>query len=165
MTFSESEPIVIKIDEEMEKKVQIKKILVPIDGSNYSIDAARYAIELAKLQKAEINFIHIIEPLPYGVDYLGPTFDQYSKDVTNQVQSWFSKIRSLAKSNGLEDIKTEVFSEKRSITNTIIDYAQDESIDLIVMGTKGRTGFKRLLLGSIADGVAQHAHCPVLLVR
>jgi nucleotide-binding universal stress UspA family protein len=52
-----------------------------------------------------------------------------------------------------------------SVIGSIIDYATNENVDLIVIGTKGRTGLKRYFLGSVANGVVQHAHCPVLLVR
>lgn len=62
-------------------------------------------------------------------------------------------------------MRTDIFTDVESITGAIIDYASDKSIDLVIIGTKGRTGLKRLLLGSVAQGVVQHAHCPVLLVR
>ena len=62
-------------------------------------------------------------------------------------------------------MRTDIFTDVESITGAIIDYASDKSIDLVIVGTKGRTGLKRLLLGSVAQGVVQHAHCPVLLVR
>ncbi len=62
-------------------------------------------------------------------------------------------------------IKTDVFRDVESIVDAIINYASHNSMDLIIMGTKGRTGIARFLLGSVANGVVQHAHCPVLLVR
>jgi nucleotide-binding universal stress UspA family protein len=71
----------------------------------------------------------------------------------------------MAKRNGINDVRTDIFTDVESITGAIIDYASDKSIDLVIIGTKGRTGLKRLLLGSVAQGVVQHAHCPVLLVR
>ena len=71
----------------------------------------------------------------------------------------------MAKRNGINDVRTDIFTDVESITGAIIDYASDKSIDLVIVGTKGRTGLKRLLLGSVAQGVVQHTHCPVLLVR
>jgi K+-sensing histidine kinase KdpD len=71
----------------------------------------------------------------------------------------------MAKNEGINDVKTDIFTDVKSITDAIIDYASNKNIDLIVIGTKGRTGLKRFLLGSVASGVVQHAHCPVLLVR
>ncbi|MER5176066.1 MAG: universal stress protein [Candidatus Nitrosocosmicus sp.] len=153
-------------NEEKEKiDVQIKKILVPIDGSNNSMRAAKYAIEVAKLQKAQILCIHVIANLPYGYEYAGSAIEQYFEDIKNQSQSWFDQIIKMAKDNGMKDVKTDVLMNVLSITDSIINYASDNSIDLIVIGTKGRTGIERFVLGSVADGVAKHAHCPVLLVR
>ncbi len=155
------------LEEEKDKKerLQIKRILVPIDGSAYSIRAARYAIEIAKLQKAQVQCIHVIEPLPYSVGIYSFTQEEYSQEITNQAQQWFEEINKIAKEEGINDIKTELIRDVETIVSRIVQYASDKSIDLIVIGTKGRTGFKRLLLGSVANGVTQHAHCPVLLVR
>jgi nucleotide-binding universal stress UspA family protein len=63
------------------------------------------------------------------------------------------------------ELNTETFTDVESIIGSIIDYATDKDIDLIVIGTRGRTGLKRFLTGSVANGVVQHAHCSVLLVR
>jgi nucleotide-binding universal stress UspA family protein len=61
-------------------------------------------------------------------------------------------------------VKTDIFTDARSITDAIVNYASDKSIDLVVIGTKGRTGLRRFLLGSIACGVVQNAHCPAVVV-
>jgi nucleotide-binding universal stress UspA family protein len=104
-------------------KVQIKKILVPIDGSECSLYAAKYATKIAKDENAQLYCIHVITSVPYGIAN-APAIDEYFKD-----------------------------------------YATIKDIDLIVIGTRGRTGLKRFLMGSLANGVVQHAHCSVLLVR
>ncbi len=69
------------------------------------------------------------------------------------------------KRDNVIDINTDVFRDVDSVADAIIGYATKNKIDLIVIGTKGRTGLKRFLLGSVAQGVVQHAQCPVLLVR
>jgi nucleotide-binding universal stress UspA family protein len=69
-----------------------------------------------------------------------------------------------AKDEGIPDVKTEIFIDAKSITESIIEYATRKNIDLIVIGTRGRAGLKRFFMGSIANGVVQHAHCSVLLV-
>ena len=58
-----------------------------------------------------------------------------------------------------------MFIAEESIVSEIIEFAERENIDLIIMGTRGRTGFKKLLLGSVASGVVNFAHCPVLVIR
>jgi nucleotide-binding universal stress UspA family protein len=70
-----------------------------------------------------------------------------------------------AKVEGIPDIKTEIFIDVKSIIESIIDYATRKNIDLIVIGTRGRTGLKRFFMGSVANGVIQHAHCSVLVIR
>ena len=151
--------------------VQIKRILVPLDGSNCSFRAAKYAIEAARLQKAQIFCIHVITKIPYGYSLPGSSIDEYFENAKNQAQGWFNKVTFIAtkgwteKSDNVADIKAQVFRNVDSVTDAIIDYATKNKIDLIIIGTKGRTGLKRFLMGSVAQGVVQHAHCPVLFVR
>ena len=156
-----------KNDEMLQKvgDIHLKKILVPIDGSIYSMKAAKYAIEVAKLQKAQIVCIYVISKLSYGYEYAGTLYDEYFEDIKNQSQSWFNQINKIAENAGLKNIETDILINVLSITDAIISYASNNSIDLIVIGTKGRTGIDRFLLGSIASGVVKHAHCPVFIVR
>jgi len=67
-------------------------------------------------------------------------------------------VRITAKDEGIFDIKTEIFIDVRSIIEFIIEYATQRNIDLVVIGTRGRTGLKRFFMGSVANGVVQHAH-------
>lgn len=65
----------------------------------------------------------------------------------------------------LRKIKTDVVTTPVSIVSTILEYAENENTDLIIIGTRGVTGFKRILLGSVASGIVTYAHCPVLVIR
>ena len=140
--------------------IQIRKILLPIDDSTSSLDAAKYATKIAKYENAVLICIHIIASIPH----LHPS-NEYRENIRKKVEAWFNVIKDLAKSQGIAIVKTEIIMDVNSVVGSIIDYATNESVDLIVMGTRGKTGLKRFLLGSVANGVAQHAHCPVLLVR
>ncbi len=151
--------------EKKDEGISVKRILVPIDGSDYSMRAAKYAIEIAKLQNAEIFCIHIIQKLPYNYESVGSAIEQYIENIKIQARSWFNKITEMAKIEGIRSITTEIFIDVRSITDSIINYASDKSIDIIILGTKGRTGLQRVLLGSVANGVLHHSHCAVLIVR
>ena len=71
----------------------------------------------------------------------------------------------MAKTEGTPELKTETFTDVKSVIGSIIDYATSRDVVLIVIGTRGTTGLKRFLMGSVANAVIQHAHCPVLLVR
>ena len=150
------------------KEIEIKNILVPIDGSEYSLHAAQYATRIARNEKVQLFCIHIVTPrMPYG--YTTPAASskesQNYEDIKHKVESWFDIVRNMAKVEGIPDIKTEIFIDVKSIIESIIDYATRKNIDLIVIGTRGRTGLKRFFMGSVANGVIQHAHCSVLVVR
>jgi nucleotide-binding universal stress UspA family protein len=152
------------------EKVQIKRILVPIDGSSYSLKAAKYAIEISRLQNAQISCIHVIAKLPSSYVHAvpaiaGPAIQTYIDDIKKHAQSWFDQIIKIAESKGIRNIKTDIFTDFDSIADTIINYASNNSIELIVMGTHGRTGIAKFFLGSVANDVTQHTHCPVLLIR
>ncbi|MGC1929307.1 MAG: universal stress protein [Candidatus Nitrosopolaris sp.] len=73
-------------------------------------------------------------------------------------------IKDIAKTS-IPEVKTEIFMDVKSVIESIIDFATTENIDLIVIGTRGRTGLKKFLIGSVANDVVRHAHCSVLLVR
>jgi nucleotide-binding universal stress UspA family protein len=79
-------------------------------------------------------------------------------------QEWLDKIRVEGHAEGI-DFGTEIVEGPTSVEATIVDYAEREGTDLIVIGTRGRTGFKRLLLGSVALGVVTYSHCPVMVVK
>jgi nucleotide-binding universal stress UspA family protein len=81
-----------------DQKVQIKKILVPIDGSGCSLYAAKHAIKLAKDENAQLFCIHVIGSVPYyGFIGFAPAIEQYYKDLEERSQSWFDKVRDMAK--------------------------------------------------------------------
>jgi nucleotide-binding universal stress UspA family protein len=150
------------------KKIVISNILVPIDGSEYSLNAARYAARIARNEKVQLFCIHIVTPrMPYG--YTTPATSsmesQNYEDIKHKVESWFDIVRNMVKDEGIPDIKTEIFIDVKSIIDSITDYATRKNIDLIVIGTRGRTGLKRFFMGSVANGVVQHAHCSVLVIR
>ncbi|HKR57373.1 MAG TPA: universal stress protein [Candidatus Nitrosopolaris sp.] len=71
----------------------------------------------------------------------------------------------MAKEEDSHDIKTEIFIDVKSIIQSIVEYASGKDIDLIVVGTKGRSGLKKFVMGSVANGIVERAHCPVLVVR
>ncbi len=145
--------------------VQIKKILLPIDGSDASMKAARYAVKIAKDEKAQIICIHAIGTPVYISAYENPVLlPSYYEQAKKLVEEWFKSIAEIAEKEGV-DIETHVIIDIVSVVDSIVRYASDKNADLIVMGTKGRTALKRFFIGSIASGVVTHAHCPVLVVR
>lgn len=146
-------------------EIEIKKILLPIDGSDASLKAARYAVKIAKQEKVQIVCIHAIGTPAYLSEYrTGPLLPSYYEEAKKLAEVWFGKVTEIARKEGV-DVKTDIVLDVVSVVDTIVNYALNENADLIILGTRGRTGLKRFLLGSVANGVVLHAHCPVLVVR
>ena len=144
------------------QKTLFSKILVAIDGSDASMDAAEYAISLSKeYNNAELYALHVIRA---DVDLFGPhETSEFMTTMRNEGEKYLNKVRLKANEKNIQ-IKTEIISST-NIAGGIVDYAEENKIDLIVIGTRGRTGFKKLLLGSVASHVVTYAHCPVLVVK
>lgn len=145
----------------------IKRILVPIDASKCSFAAADYAIGLAKVHNAAINLIHVVETHPYYSlpYYLASGADKaVERDIEKTVEGWFAKIGEKARKENVT-VRHDIIFRSKAVIESIISYADQNNVDLIVIGTRGLTTFKRLLVGSVARGVIDHAHCPVLLVK
>jgi nucleotide-binding universal stress UspA family protein len=142
-----------------------KLILVPLDGSDPSFAAAKYAIRLAKIAKAEMIFMHAVVNPPY-VEYraAGPMITTYIDEEKRQAEMWYMNTGDLAAKDGVK-FSTETILDVVSAADSIVNNAASKKADLIVIGTKGRTGLKRFLLGSVASGVVAHAKCSVLVVR
>ncbi len=153
-----------------ESKFPAKRILLAVDGSQNSLRAANVAIDLARDHSAELSILNVIVPLitvavpagagSYPVDY-GSYYDDLAKNGTELVE----RIVGLARSKGVDKVTSSVLRSAESVVETIVDSAANEKVDLIVIGTRGLGGFKRMVLGSVSSGVVTHAHCNVLIVR
>jgi nucleotide-binding universal stress UspA family protein len=153
-----------------------KKILVAVDGSESSTRAANAALELADKLKAELIILHAVSPpataYKSAIPSLGPMvppvpqeeIDEYYSYAKRVAMGIMSQTISDAKKRGVT-IKTDVPEGVASVVETIINHAVKENADLIVVGTRGLGGFKKLLIGSVSSGVVTHASCPVLIVR
>ena len=145
-------------------EIKLSKILVGVDGSKESMDAASYAIGLAKKDNAKlICFTAMQLPSFYGWSAIEPPKEWQEKDRA-EMQQWTEKIKETAKENNVQ-IETRTAESPMPAEGAIVDYAEKENVDLIVVGTRGRTGFSKKLLGSIELGVATHASCPVTIVK
>ena len=156
-------------------KQLFSKILVGIDGSAIALRAADSAISIAKqLNISNIIAVHVL-PQDIRYDYLT---DRVDPDIPSPVkgaielasleaQEWFNKIKEKQTSDVDKKInmQTEVLVGTKSIANEILTYASNNDVDLIVIGTKGQSAFKKTLLGSVASSVLTHATCPVMLVK
>ena len=85
-------------------------------------------------------------------------------DNMNDAKTWLENFKQDAKKDNIE-FKAELISSHRPVDYVILEYAEENNVDLIVVGTRGRSGFKKLLLGSPASSVVSYAHCPVMVVK
>lgn len=143
-----------------------RKILCPIDFSDLSLNALRFAVELADKFQAELHLLHVFEG--YDAISLNPEL------AMNPLPEWLPKLRLLCHEKLATLPSPELAARCPSIVRAdregpaiheILDYAAHQKIDLIVLATHGRTGLKHLLMGSVAENVVRSATCPVLTVR
>ena len=156
-------------------KGKFAKILITVDGSEQSMDAADYAIAMAKKEdndnKTQMIALHVLfsqTGYAYSTNMFGlatpSSINAILEDAKLEAQQWFDKIKEKISENDIQ-LKTEVVVSPTSVVGAIVDYAEHENVDLIVIGSRGRSGFKKLLLGSTASGVVTYATCPVLVVK
>lgn len=147
------------------------KILVGIDGSESSLKAADYAVELAGKQGGQVIALNVVVS-QLGYAYSSGAFGLVTPSGINdllekskqEAQVWFDNIDRKASARGVR-LKTEIVASPTSAGPAIVDYADKNGVDLIVVGTRGRSGFSKLLLGSVASSVVTYASCPVTVVK
>jgi nucleotide-binding universal stress UspA family protein len=142
----------------------VKSILVPIDFSDYSRSALKYAVEIAKFFKAKMCLIYVIEPIVYPSDFsMGqvsiPAIDH---DSFNRSQE---ELKKLADEEIGSTVEVEVIIKSGKPFVEINECASEKDIDLIIIATHGNTGVEHLLFGSTAEKVVRKAPCPVLTLR
>ena len=149
----------------------IKKILVAVDGSKASLDAAERAIDIAEEYGAHLIALYVISSnirYEYDGSYLTSSVLGSFKDIlniaTDKGQKVLDKVKEMSYGKGTK-VETEVVVALDSVVKEIVNYAEKQNVDLIVIGTRGMSGIKRMLLGSTASGVVTYSHCPVLVVR
>lgn len=145
-------------------RIELGRILVPIDFSEHSKKALQYAIPFAEQFKATIDLLYVVEPTVYPADF---SFGQVA----------FPSVEDELRQRGAEElgslIKNEIGNrvDARSMVRTgkafneIDQYATEENVDLIIIATHGHSGMEHVLFGSTAEKVIRYAPCPVLVVR
>lgn len=153
------------------KSVRISKILLAMDGSEPSFRAAKYAIHLAKVERAKITLLHVLDNIRGGgaialqarYGNIRPSKALF-KISEGAARKWIEKVESEATRNGIR-LTSEIRLDRSSKAEEIIKYAEKNHMDLIVMGTRGLSGFKRMALGSVANGVIKRAKRPALVAQ
>lgn len=141
-------------------------ILVAIDGSDVSMRAADFAVSEAKRTGAKLYAVTSLD-VPYGGLYM-TEMGEYSKYVEKKAredaEKWFGQVRQKAGEEKVA-VQTEIVAPIPGVVGSIVNYADRIKADLLVVGSTGKTGFKRMLLGSVASGVVTYSPCPVMVVK
>ncbi len=142
-----------------------KRIVVPVDNSDRSIDALEFAV--AEFPDADITALHVLDP----GDFYAATgmeggamanYDQIQQHHENQADQILENASELAAERGVEIDTDRVIG---GISRSIVDYVEEHEADQIIVGSHGRTGASRILLGSVAETIARRSPVPVTIVR
>ena len=145
--------------------MQIKKILVPYDFSEYADGALDWAQECAEKWSASVSLLYIVPAFsqlahPESVQLLG-----LASLAADMVVDAERRLQQVVAKRGLDSISTKTRALLGDPLQGICEFAEQNQSDLIVMGSHGRTGLAHVFLGSVAERVVRHAPCPVLVVR
>jgi len=136
------------------------KVLVPIDNSEHSRKALARALELAEKQGAEVTIMTVV---PVASDFMDESLVNIQDKLRAENQKWLDTAKAEFEAKG---IKVATILEKGIVpANNIIRRAEDDKFDRIVMGSTGRSGLAKILMGSTAAKVVAHAPCEVTIVR
>lgn len=167
----------LKVQQPQGDTAKISKILVAIDGSEHSMKAVELAIEMSEKElsnKTEdddrgltaLTVLDVSKPRKFLSSFIAaPTYGLRELDEErNAAKQWMDAVRKKAEDKKIP-FRSEIIEGLVSAEATIVDYAESHEIDLIVVGTRGRTGFSKVLLGSVASRVVEYAHCSVVVVK
>lgn len=138
-----------------------KRMLVPVDFSDCSLDALEYGALIAQRSNASLKLLHVLEPVSYGLDFTFPQVAKRERDRT-ELTGRLSNLVSTLTSAG---ISSDFAISGGLPADSILDATRAQSVDVIVMGTHGRRGLSHVLFGSVAESVLRRSSCPVLTVR
>ena len=151
---------------------RISKVLTPLDDSESAMKAAEYALLISKGVDAELIAIHVVRSedamiatnsLIENLDTI-TTEDSIVQSVEKDAEKWFSTIREKSSANGIR-LKTGLVVSSIEVEDAIVNYADRENVDLIVIGEEGKSGFKERLHGSTASHIAAQTKRPILIVK
>lgn len=141
--------------------MNVKNILVPVDYSHSGDAAMAYAESLAKEYDAEIHLVHVYEQ-PFAYVDGGFASTPLPAVPPADLEAEEEKLKAITPAKGVKLRREFIVG---SPADELVNYAKEKAIDLVLMGTHGRTGLNRLLMGSVAERVVRRAPCPVLTIK
>src|SRR5580700_7114740 len=144
--------------------LEIKLILCPIDFSEFSVRAYHHAVSLAEHYQAKLVAQHVVELWRHPSASFAASAGLYEEFEQALRESGSKQLQEFVKNHTHDEIQAELVVQEGVAADSILSFAQAQKTDVIVMGTHGRRGFDRLMLGSVTDRVMRRAPCPVLAV-
>lgn len=147
--------------------IDVNNILVPTDCSELSVKATEYAIKFAKQFNARLTLLLVTatEPLAVLNDYGYFSPELHQKLVVESSRRAEVQLKEFWDTLGDPDVKAQLINVKGDPFAEIVRYAKEKEVDIIIMGTRGHTGFKHILMGSVAEKVVRYSPQPVLIVK
>lgn len=169
LRFAPCPVLAVRQREELEsmaalEEPRVRRILVPMDFSEHADRALAYGMELARDQAAELDLIYVVEQMTYPDFYYpaAPSREQMLREISEQAGKRLDgRVDDFQEESMTVDYDVQVGRPE----NRIVARAEDKGTDVIVMGSHGRSGLRRVLLGSVTEGVIRRAPCPVLVVK
>ncbi len=146
----------------MRETLKIKLILCPIDFSEFSVSAYQHALSVAEHYEAKLVAQHIVELWRHPSFDFAASAGLYEESLQALRESGKEQLQEFVKKHTQDEIQPELVVQVGLAADSILSFAQSQETDVIVMGTHGRRGFDRLMLGSVTDRVMRRAPCPVL---
>jgi nucleotide-binding universal stress UspA family protein len=139
-----------------------EKILVPTDGSKGTNDAVEHALDIADKYDATVHALYVVNTSAYSTLPADSNWESITAALEEEGKQATAEIAEMMEESDVDTVR-EV--EEGVPHKTILEYADDNGVDLIVMGTHGKTGLDRFLLGSVTEKVVRASETPVLTVR
>lgn len=139
-----------------------KNIMIATDGSENTSRAVTYGIEVAKLSGATVHALYVVDTSSFSSVPMDAGWEAMYQILKKEGEKAVSKVKEIGDSFG---VRVEEMLSEGHPSNEIINFANENEIDLIVMGTLGKSGIDRFLLGSVAEKVVRNSSVPVMVVR
>jgi len=145
--------------------IQIKKVLHPTDFSDNSQKALEYAVAICEWHKAELTLLHVSEVLEFALPEYYMDRDEASRQLKERKDAAKKELGKIAAEHSKTGLRVNVLVAAGKPFIEIIRVAREQNMDMIVLGTHGRTGLAHILIGSTSEKVVRKAPCPVLTIR
>lgn len=141
---------------------RLRTIVVPVDFSERSRAALNYALTLARSFGASLVVLHVLDPILVSGRLESARLRQLKNSSRTEATE---QLQALGRELAHTGVRTRLFLRQGAAANIILTFAAAKKADLIIMSSQGRTGFDRMMIGSVAERVVRHATCSVLVVR